>query len=202
MRIIAGKKRGLVLMSPKSDVSRPILDRVKESLFSVLYKYNLIEGRAVADLFSGVGSLCLEALSRGASRAVFVEKDAKVLAVLRKNIEKAGFVEESRIIRANAFKVGAPVDFDGGKYSIIFVDPPYPTTKNVGEGSALAGLLVLLADQLADDGIAVVRTHKSIELLERYDRLEIIERRVWGNMAVAFLRKKKDDEQAGGNTDN
>ncbi len=198
MRIIAGTKRGMGLMSPKSEVSRPILDRVKESLFSVLYKYDLIEGRAVADLFSGVGSLGLEALSRGAENAVFIEKDAKVLAVLKKNIEKAGFVKESKIIRANAFKVGAPVDFEARKYSIVFVDPPYPATKDVGDSSALAGLLILLAEQLAQEGIVLVRTHKRIELLERYGRLEIIERRVWGNMAVTFLGMKEDDEQAGG----
>ncbi len=198
MRIIAGTKRGMGLMSPKSEVSRPILDRVKESLFSVLYKYNLIEGRAVADLFSGVGSLGLEALSRGAENAVFVEKDAKVVAILEKNIGKAGFVKESKIVRANAFKVGAPVDFEARKYSVVFVDPPYPATKNIGEGSALAGLLVLLAEQLEQDGIVVVRTHKRTELLERYGELEIIERRVWGSMAVTFLRMKENDEQAGG----
>lgn len=198
MRIIAGTKRGMGLMSPKSDVSRPILDRVKESLFSVLYKYDLIEGKAVADLFSGVGSLGLEALSRGAENAVFVEKDAKVAAILEKNIAKAGFVTESRVVRANAFKIGAPVDFEGPKYSIIFVDPPYSATRNVGEGSALAGLLALLPGQLAPEGVVVVRVHKSSELLQRYDRLEIIDRRQWGSMAVAFLRTKKDDEQADG----
>ena len=189
-------------MSPKSEVSRPILDRVKESLFSVLYKYDLIEGRAVADLFSGVGSLGLEALSRGAGNAVFVEKDAKVLAILKKNIEKAGFVEESKIVRANAFKVAAPVDFEARKYSVIFVDPPYPATRDVGDGSALAGLLALLAGQLAPEGIVVARTHKRTELLERYGQLEIIERRVWGSMAVTFLRMKENDEQADSDKNN
>ncbi|MHC4750685.1 MAG: RsmD family RNA methyltransferase, partial [Planctomycetota bacterium] len=66
MRIIAGSKRGMKLLSPKTQDSRPIIDRVKESLFSVLYKYDLPDDTMVADLFCGVGSLGLEALSRGA----------------------------------------------------------------------------------------------------------------------------------------
>ena len=78
MRIIAGTKRGMKLLSPETRVSRPITDRVKESLFSVLYKYDLPEGKRVADLFSGVGSLGLEALSRAAAFVTFVERDAEV----------------------------------------------------------------------------------------------------------------------------
>ncbi len=85
MRIIAGKKRGMKLLSPKGDVSRPILDRVKGSLFSVLYKYDLPADAMVADLFSGVGSLGLEALSRGAVFATFIEADAKIRETLEKN---------------------------------------------------------------------------------------------------------------------
>jgi 16S rRNA (guanine966-N2)-methyltransferase len=119
MRIIAGAKRGMKLLSPprfclrqKTRGSRPITDRVKESLFSVLYKYDLPGGKMVADLFCGVGSLGLEALSRGAEFVTFVEKDPKVIATLRKNIEKAGFAGESKVIRADAFKIGAPVGED------------------------------------------------------------------------------------------
>jgi 16S rRNA (guanine966-N2)-methyltransferase len=151
MRIIAGAKRGMKLFGPETDLSRPITDRVKESLFSVLYKYDLPGGKIAADLFCGVGSLGLEALSRGAEFVTFVEKDPKIIATLKKNIEKAGFVKESLILRADAFKIGAPVDeqwFDfglrlssaecphhperlkgvEGKYDLIFVDPPYSTT--------------------------------------------------------------------------
>ena len=73
MRIIAGTKRGMKLLSPKTDISRPIIDRVKESLFSVLYKYDLPKDKMVADLFSGVGSMGLEAISRGAKWVTFGE---------------------------------------------------------------------------------------------------------------------------------
>ena len=109
MRIIAGTKRGMKLFSPKTVDSRPILDRVKESLFSVLYNYGLPEGKNVADLFCGVGSLGLEALSRGAAFVTFVEKDTKTAAILKKNIEKCSFIEESLVLTADAFKIAAPV---------------------------------------------------------------------------------------------
>ena len=188
MRIIAGSKRGMKLLSPKTGDSRPITDRVKESLFSVLYKYGLPEGKLAADLFSGVGSLGLEALSRGAESVTFVEKDPKTIAVLERNIEKAGFVKESKILRADAFKIGAAVERQ--KYALIFVDPPYSATRQTNEGSPLSGLLNILDGQLAADGIVVVRTHKRTELLDRYGRLKIIERRRWGTMAVTILQQR------------
>ena len=195
MRIIAGAKRGMKLFSPKTEVSRPITDRVKESLFSVLYKYNVPNGKIVADLFCGVGSLGLEALSRGAAFVNFVEMDRKIAAVLKRNIEKAAFVKRSKVIRADAFKIGAPVVFDRQVYDVIFVDPPYSLTRDVGDGSLLSGLLTLLSGQLSPKGIVVVRTSRGTELLERYGWLEIIERRRWGTMAVTILRQRNDDEQ-------
>jgi len=175
------------LFSPRTDVSRPITDRVKESLFSVLYKYDLPDGKIVADLFCGVGSLGLEALSRGAEFVTFVEKDPKTVAILEKNIEKAGFAGESKVIRADAFKIGAAVDEQ--KYDLIFVDPPYSTTRETKEGSPLSELLVLLSEQSAVDGIIVVRTERRTELLSRYSCLETIERRQWGTMAVTILQR-------------
>jgi len=196
MRIIAGAKRGMKLLSPpasasrrrdgKTQDSRPITDRVKESLFSVLYKYDLPAGKIVADLFCGVGSLGIESLSRGAQFVTFVEKDPKIIAVLEKNIEKTGFVKESLVLRANAFKIGAPVDEQ--EYGLIFVDPPYSATRDVGKNSQLDGLLNLLSKQSAADGIVVVRTHRHAELLEHYGRFEVIERRQWGTMAVTILQ--------------
>ena len=200
MRIIAGTKRGMRLLSPKTDISRPITDRVKESLFSVLYKYDLPEGKMAADLFSGVGSLGTEALSRGADFVTFVEKDPKIITVLKKNIEKAGFVKNSKIIRANAFRIGAPVDEK--KYDLVFVDPPYLFTKDVSVSSALGRLLDILSEQLTTDGIVVVRTHKSTELLEQYGRFGVIERRCWGTMSVTILQWGSDDKQTGSYKDN
>jgi 16S rRNA (guanine966-N2)-methyltransferase len=197
MRVIAGAKRGMKLLSPDGMVSRPITDRVKESLFSVLYKYDLPAEKTVADLFCGVGSLGIESLSRGARFVTFVEKEPKIITVLKKNIEKAGFVKESLVLKANAFKIGAPVNFirrslgEGReqKHDLIFVDPPYLATEDVGGSSRLSGLLNLLSEQSTADGIIVVRTSRRTELLEQYGRFKVIERRQWGTMAVTILQK-------------
>ena len=194
MRIIAGTKRGMKLLGPKSGESRPITDRVKESLYSVLYKYDLPSGKIIADLFCGVGSLGLEALSRGAAFVTFVEQDRKVVAILDRNIEKAGFVGESKVIRADAFKIGAPVGFDEKKYNLVFVDPPYVCTKDVRAGSPLSGLLASVSEQVAPDGFVVVRTHRRTFLLDKYVHLQIIERRQWGTMAVTILQQISNDK--------
>ncbi len=195
MRIIAGKKRGMKLLGPKTFDTRPITDRVKESLFSVLYKYDIIEDGIIADLFCGTGSLGLEALSRGAAKVTFVEINPKVVDILKRNIEKAGFIKESTAIRANALKIGAPVGPDNQKYDLVFVDPPYAMTRDVTENSPVGNLLMLLCDQLADDGIAVVRTHRRTNLLAQYAHLCIIDRRQWSTMAITLLQNNKTKTQ-------
>lgn len=201
MRIISGTKKGMNILPPKGDTTRPITDRVKESIFDVLYKYNLIKDRCVADLFCGTGSFGLEVLSRGAKEAIFVDSDRKVIEILRKNIAKAGFTAQSRVVCANAFKIGAPAGA-GQKCSLVFVDPPYEMSRQTDEKSRLAGLLKFLPEQITDDGLVIVRTEKKINLLDSYGSLRIIDRRVWSSMAVTFLALKKDDQQTGSNTDN
>jgi len=191
MRIIAGTNKGMNLLSPKTQISRPITDRVKESLFSVLYKYDLPEGAIVADLFCGVGSLGLEALSRGAKFVTFVEKDQRIAATLKKNIEKAGFAKESKVIRANAFVIGAVVEPGMDKYGLVFVDPPYAASVNVKADSPLGTLLELLSEQVAASGIVIVRTSQDVNLLEQYGQFQVVEWRRWGTMAVTILEKSK-----------
>lgn len=204
MRIIAGIRRGLKLFGPRepgvgerrsdeagsAGVSRPITDRVKESLFSVLYKYDVIEGKIVADVFCGVGSLGLEAISRGAAKVHFVERDRKTAAVLKKNIERAEFGDQAKIVIGDAFSMGAAVGANEEKAALVFVDPPYFNTRDVGAASAVGKLLGVICEQVAEGGIVTVRTHKSITLEEEYGRLKVIDRREWGSMAVTLLKIK------------
>jgi len=190
MRIIAGTKKGMNLLSPKTFVSRPIIDRVKESLFSVLYKYDLPERAIVADLFCGVGSLGLEALSRGAEFVTFVDKDVDIVNILKKNIAKAGFNSESKVIKGSAFNIELKIASEGQKCDLVFVDPPYAKSKNTQPGSPLADLLGSLNGKVKDKGIVVVRTSGEVVLLDNYGNLKVIERRKWGTMAVTIFRSK------------
>ncbi len=193
MRIIAGTKRGMKLLPPKGMTTRPITDRVKESLFSILYKYDIIEDANVADVFCGTGSMGLEAMSRGAGKVTFVDSDREVLSRLKRNIEKAAFHDRSKIIKANAFMTGAGVISEKDKCNMVFVDPPYEQTRQTGQGSQLAGLLEVLCEQLAPDAIVVVRTHQKSELLDQYKQLHTIDRREWGNMAITILTNSESE---------
>ena len=155
MRIIAGSKRGMKLLSPKGRDSRPITDRVKESLFSVLNNYDLPERKMVADVFSGVGSLGLESLSRGAAFVTFVEKDVRMVGVLRRNIASAGFAESSRVISADAYRVGAPGLDSQRLYELVFVDPPYAHSREFSGESRLGRLLESLPEYSAVGAVVV-----------------------------------------------
>ncbi len=177
------------LLGPATRASRPITDRVKESLFSVLDKYDLPADAVVADLFCGVGSLGLESLSRGARFVTFVERDTETVTILERNIEKAGFVQNTKIITTDAFRVAPAVGMGEDDYNLIFVDPPYADSMDAGTDSPLADLLDLWVDQVTDDGIAVVRTSEEVNLLDGYGRFRVEERREWGTMAVTILTK-------------
>ena len=146
-------------------------------------------------MFCGTGSLGLEALSRGAKWVTFVDKNPKVTVILERNIEKAGFVAESKIITAGVLKIGAPVGILGQKYNLVFVDPPYTMTRDVGVGSSVAGLLELLCGQLAEEAIVTVRTHQRTQLLDEYSRLKVIDRRQWGTTAVTLLQMINEEKR-------
>jgi 16S rRNA (guanine966-N2)-methyltransferase len=191
MRIIAGTKKGMRLFEPEGLISRPILDRVKESLFNILFSRGLPEGAMVVDLFSGVGSLGLEALSRGAAFVSFVELDSGVSAVLQSNIEKTGFTGQSRVVRTNAFMVRMLAEPGRPRYNLVFIDPPYAATADVGEASPLAGLMQILADQVAADVLVVVRTERRVALQDRYGCFSVTDRREYGKMALTFLEKSE-----------
>lgn len=122
MRIIAGEARGKKLAGPRDHSIRPALDRIRESLFSILGE--CFEERQVLDLFAGVGALGLEALSRGARRAVFVDREEGALAILRENIERLGFKARSRVIRGDALEK-PDLEKESESYALVFMDPPF-----------------------------------------------------------------------------
>lgn len=187
MRIIAGQKRGMIFLGPKTDGTRPVTDRIKESIFNVLQKYGAMDDKWAADLFCGTGSMGLEALSRGAGHVVFVEHDLRVVEILKKNIAKGRFEDRSKVVRANAFKVGA-ASLEERKFDLVFVDPPYAMSRDIGENSQLGLLLKLLCGQITDEAVVVVRTEEMVELLEKYNTLRVIDRRKWGSMNITLLQ--------------
>ena len=189
MRIIAGSKVRMTLLSPLDINTRPITDRVKESLFNILR--NELPHALVADLFCGTGSLGLEALSRGANRVIFADRDVENIRLLRENIAKLGFEPQCVAVRCDVLKTAVPcVVSKSNLFTLIFVDPPYKLTRDTQLDSNLGQLLAKLADQLADEGLVVVRHEKRSELLQQYATLNFQQRRQYGKMAITFLEKK------------
>src|SRR3954451_3629696 len=125
MRIIGGEFRSRILLAPKTDATRPITDRVKQSLFDVLSPR--LEGARVYDCFAGTGSMGLESLSRGASHATFFEADRSAAARLRRNIETLGVGDRSSVVSQDLFRwfASSAKQPEKQQASVIFLDPPY-----------------------------------------------------------------------------
>jgi 16S rRNA (guanine(966)-N(2))-methyltransferase RsmD len=142
MRIIAGEAKGRTLVAPKGTGTRPATDRIRETLFAIL-EPSLPDAR-VLDLFAGAGTLGLEALSRGAAHATFVERSKEALDALRANVESTKFGDRSDIVNANVLgflERGAPVQ----RYGVVFLDPPFADLAVLDAVLAHAGLAALLA---------------------------------------------------------
>lgn len=180
MRIIAGEFRGRRLLDPVDRSTRPITDRVKQSLFDVLAP-RLPEAR-VWDVFAGTGSFGLESLSRGARRATFFERHRPAVVRLRQNIDTLGVADRSRVVTQDVFQwarseADPPADAD-----LIFCDPPYPFLEH--RSAEIATLLVQLARRLADEGLLIFRAPTSSPF---QPPLSVQDERTWGSMRVRFL---------------
>ncbi|MEG1426356.1 MAG: 16S rRNA (guanine(966)-N(2))-methyltransferase RsmD [Oscillospiraceae bacterium] len=152
MRIIAGQQRGRKLFALEGDQVRPTSDRVKEALFNILQFQ--IEGRRFLDLFAGSGQIGLEALSRGADEAVFVDFSKKSIAVIEKNLETVGLSAKAQVYNADSTMfIGRTAD----KFDVAFLDPPYST-------SLLNETLPLVAAAMNGGGV-IVCEHPSTEIL-------------------------------------
>ena len=152
MRIIAGSRKGHRIDAPKGSATRPTSDRVRENVFNLVQAW--VEDAVVLDLFAGSGAMGIEALSRGAERAVFVESDKDACRAIDRNLEKLRLTGAQVVCRNVAHFVAA----DSRAYDLIFCDPPYD------EYAALQGTLArYLPPLLADDGLLVLETGAKIE---------------------------------------
>jgi len=178
MRIISGQWRGRPLDAPPGQGTRPTADRVRETLFSMLAsRLGTFEGLRVADLFAGSGALGLEALSRGAAFAAFVETDSAASRVIRGNIERLGAGERARVLGGSALPLPTSEPFD-----LIFADPPYAE----GSGSAAVDA-VQRAGWLAAGGWMSVETSRADEVAAA--AFEIDSSRVVGRARLTLLRR-------------
>jgi 16S rRNA (guanine(966)-N(2))-methyltransferase RsmD len=182
MRVIAGRAKGVPLQPVPSGETRPISDRVKEAVFNILA--DDIDGARVLDLFAGTGSVGIEALSRGAELAVFVDKQSRATAVIKANLARTRLQAGARVVQADVFKflAGPPDPFD-----LIYIAPPQYRglwLKTLQAVDAAPGWL-------APDGEVVVQIFPKELQTPELAVLEMTDRRQYGSTLICFYSRKE-----------
>ncbi len=182
MRIIAGLRRGHKFDGPNDDETRPTSDLVREAIFNILGE--AVEGLLVVDLFAGSGGLGLEALSRGAERAVFVEKHRVNVALIRRNLATLRFEDRGHVVVNDAFRWAKSMTPTAGEPVIIFMDPPYREFERSPE--RIHETLTGLVGSLPAGSILVVESSKGIVADEILPEPDLWDLRKYGGTQVAF----------------
>jgi len=183
MRIVAGKFRGASIEAPKGLATRPTSDRVRQALFNVLEHGSPrfdFEGARVLDLFAGSGALGLEALSRGARYAVFIEESAAARAAIGRNVEAFGLTSVTKIWRRDATKLGEAGTLQ--PFQLIFCDPPY------GKGLGKRALEEAIDGGWAEQGAIAVLEERIDAAIHWPPSLREIDRRRYGDTQIAIAR--------------
>jgi 16S rRNA (guanine(966)-N(2))-methyltransferase RsmD len=184
MRIIAGAVGGRRIRAPRGMATRPTSDRVREAVFNILGAPP--HGARVLDLYAGAGALGLEALSRGAASAVFVDRDAGAVRCVQENAAELGLHERARVLRGEALPSLRKLATAGERFTWVFVDPPYAS----GEAAAaLDALGAPPAPLLDDDAVVVVEHDRRRAPDDQYGALSRADRRRYGDTEVSFYRR-------------
>lgn len=184
MRVIAGRLRGKKLISPEDYRVRPTLDRVREAVFSMI-AFEVPEAK-VLDLFGGTGAMSIEALSRGASHAVVIDKDPMSIELITKNVKLCGLEGKTRIIREDYTLFLTKNHKTGNKFDIIFVDPPY-------HGEMLATVLTEIdeSDVLSETGYVILETDRGVQSAEDTQNLIKTKEKVYSKSKICIYRRKQ-----------
>lgn len=177
-RIIAGTAKGRRLEVP-SGGTRPTSDKIREAIFSRLESWNALDGVRVLDLFAGSGALALEALSRGAQRAVLVDSSPKAARIAKKNASLVGFGRVVQVIPSAAKTYLGTVH---GQFDLVFIDPPYQMTE-----SELAEVLTALQPSLHRDATVIIERDAKSPQPTLPEGMELFSDRRWGDTAAWFV---------------
>lgn len=180
MRVISGTLKGRRLMAPAGMAIRPTADRIKESIFNILA--GSVQNKRVLDLFAGSGALGIEALSRGAASAVFVDQAKMALSAIRRNIRNLGLDDRTRIIHWNILKDLKCLISEQQTFDLVFMDPPYET------GAVAPALTALASCGAMAPGVRVVIEHSAREpTIPPIDMLALVDQRRFGKTLVSFM---------------
>ena len=163
---------------------RPTSDRVKEAIFDILQDH--IAGQQVLDLFAGTGALGIEALSRGARRAVFVEESPRSLTALRKNVEECKIKDQAQVLAREALAGIKILEAKGESFQLIFMDPPY------GKGLAHKTLKILAKSSIVSPDTLIIAEHAPMDDIFSIPHLQRVDARKYGGTLVSFFRLEKE----------
>jgi 16S rRNA (guanine966-N2)-methyltransferase len=182
MRITGGLSRGRILLGPKGRLIRPTADRVREAVFNILGQD--LSGYRVLDLFSGTGSIGLEALSRGALYAAFVDNLNESIELIRKNIERCGYGSSSRILIRDLDR-GIPWEhpFLRAKFDLVFMDPPY--SKDIAPTLVSE---IVSGEGLSSKGRIVIETAKTSDFPLSFSGLSKVQSRIYGDTKITIYK--------------
>ena len=193
MRIIAGKFKAKRINSPKTDKTRPTLDRVKEALFSIIDSY--IDGGEVLDLFGGTGNLALEAISRGANFAWINDKESLSISTILSNVKLTNTTEYVKITKKDYAKCLNQIVKEDKLFDVIFLDPPYDSKLAI---DTLNFISECEDKVLKKDGIIVYETDKNFllkleknnkaDILKSFKNLQCIDERAYGNVVLMLYK--------------
>lgn len=164
MRVISGKARGTKISTIESNRTRPTLDRVKESLFNIIQ--NDIKDTIILDLFAGSGALGIEALSRGARKAIFCDNNYEAIRIIKDNLEKTKLIENAIIINKDYTDCINHLSNNSEQFDIVFLDPPYKLDIAIN-----ALKLIINNNLLKNDGLIIIETDEKERELEEVQRL-------------------------------
>jgi 16S rRNA (guanine(966)-N(2))-methyltransferase RsmD len=184
--VISGSARGRHLATPKGARIRPTADRVKEALFSILNSlFGSLGDVSIIDICAGTGSLGIEALSRGAAQAVFVDNHPESVALIKQNLRLTGFTEQSQLLSKDAGAAIATLARGSTRFQLVFLDPPYQ------QGLVTAILGQLAESPLLVEGAVVVAEFATREEIPAaYGTLEEVDRRTYGDTTLSFLVRR------------
>lgn len=183
MRIISGSARGKIIEAPEGLDTRPVTDKIRQALFNI-WQFD-IPGSSFLDLFSGSGSMGLEALSRGADRVVMVEKGKKAADVIRRNLKACHFENKNcTLLEKDVFLAIEQLKRKGEKFDRIYLDPPYTVD------SIFHPVMEALddAELLNEDGEVVIRTLHTKEMRDDYVKLHRYRTKKWGISTAHFYK--------------
>ena len=193
MRIIGGTLRSRRLHPPRDvETTRPITDRVKVALFDRLWDAGLLDEGNALDIFSGTGSLGLEALSRGLTHCTFIERDKYAREMLEKNIEELGLGDESEIMSVNALAPVWLVSLPRKPLKLVFCDPPYSIVEDDETRPQVLALIAALTPHMEPGGVCMLRTPDTVtpEAVEGWMEPK---RHTYGSMTLHFYQQELPD---------